>query len=137
MHQMRYQLRNLGPGAYYCVERGKLLKVGDTVELNSIDYGTRRLGEGPNKRLEIVDRQEPLTPMAADGNAAPPPAATTASTSAPARAVETTPPTARASADRKTKDSAPSARGAALDVAPRAEAGDKGTAAAVTGDVIK
>jgi hypothetical protein len=69
---MRYELKNLGPGAFYCVEAAKLLKQGESVNLNQIDEGTRRLSEGPNKRLEIIDRRSLPAPTAA------PPASTSA-----------------------------------------------------------
>jgi len=59
---MRYELTNLGPGAFYCVEVAKLLKAGASVGLNFIDEGTQRLAEGPKPRLKIVDtRVHPLT----------------------------------------------------------------------------
>ena len=52
---MRYTLKNLGPGNWFCVEAGRLLQAGDTVDVNRIDYGTKLLAEGEKPRLQIIE----------------------------------------------------------------------------------
>jgi hypothetical protein len=63
---MRYTLKNLGPGNFFSVEVGKLLQPGESVPVNRLDYGTRRLAEPPKPRLQIIDhagaRLEPAGP---------------------------------------------------------------------------
>jgi hypothetical protein len=69
---MRYELKNLGPGAFYCVEVAKLVKPGESVRVNKVDEGTRRLAEGPKPRLAIIDllaaaqakKAQPKSPVA-------------------------------------------------------------------------
>ena len=56
---MRYEVKNLGPGTFFFVEAGRLLEPGDSIKVNRLDEGTRRLGEGARRRLEIVDRTAP------------------------------------------------------------------------------
>jgi hypothetical protein len=53
---MRYEVKNLGPGPFFCIESGKLLQPGDSVDVNRLDDGTKRLGEGGRPRLAILDR---------------------------------------------------------------------------------
>src|SRR5437667_4203401 len=73
---MRYELKNLGPGNYYCVDSGKLRSAGESTHINRLDEGTWRLGQnGPHRRLEITDRRHMPSP--------PPPANTAEVPAAP------------------------------------------------------
>jgi hypothetical protein len=98
---MRYELKNLGPGPFFSIELGKLLQPGDSINVNRIDDGTKRLATGPNPRLAILDRAAPAAapqqtatqqqrparpksapagPVAPDQSAAAPPAAAESAT---------------------------------------------------------
>lgn len=119
---MRYELKNIGPNAFYCVEVAKLVKPGESVLVNQIDEGTRRLAEGPQARLQISGvGQAAHSATAAPPSPAPVAAAPTSSTPAP---VLPMPPT-----NAKPSSSSKTARGAALDVAPRPPAEDHAGAA--------
>src|SRR6266542_5237597 len=119
---MRYQLKNLGPGPFYSVEVAKLVREGDSVRVNHIDEGTRRLAEGPSPRFEI---SEEAPPRAASVVQTKQGGGDGAGTNAPAGAAAPTDAQLASAGGRAGAAEAASARGAALDVAPRARAAAK------------
>ena len=60
---MRYLIKNIGKGNYFCTEAGRLLGPGDSVRVNRVDEGTRRnAATGKDQLLEIIDTL--IAPMA-------------------------------------------------------------------------
>lgn len=116
---MRYELKNLGPGAFYCVEVAKLVKPGEAVRVNQVDEGTRRLTEGPKPRLALLNLEEDAPPRPPESkklqsilDAVP-----VSTASAPNADPSATSPSATAPANGKGKESPKPARGAAPDSA--------------------